>query len=94
MHVNAIGAYRPTVRELPDELLASSIVVIDDLDAILEESGEMIHALETGAITKDALSTALSATSAKFGKRTVFKTVDVAMQDWAIAHLLADKSLP
>ncbi|MET9836165.1 ornithine cyclodeaminase family protein, partial [Streptomyces sp. NPDC006385] len=29
VHVNAIGAYRPTMRELPDELLAGSTVVID-----------------------------------------------------------------
>ena len=95
-HVNAIGAYRPTMRELPDELLATSTVVIDELDAILEESGEIIHALEAGAITQDALTelgSALTSTSAEFGKRTVFKTVGVAMQDWAIAHLLADKFL-
>jgi ornithine cyclodeaminase/alanine dehydrogenase-like protein (mu-crystallin family) len=97
VHVNAIGAYRPTMRELPDELLASSTVVIDELDAILEESGEVIHALEAGAITQDALTelgTALTATSPDFAERTVFKTVGVAMQDWAIAHLLADKFLP
>ena len=97
VHVNAIGAYRPTMRELPDELLASSTVVIDELDAVLEESGEIIHALEAGALTKDALTelgTALTAPAADYGKRTVFKTVGVAMQDWAIARLLADRFLP
>ncbi len=97
VHVNAIGAYRPTMRELPDELLATSTVVIDELDAILAESGEIIHALKAGAITQDALTelgTALIAPSTEYGKRTVFKTVGVAMQDWAIAHLLADKLLP
>lgn len=100
VHVNAIGAYRPTMRELPDELLADSTVVIDELDAILEESGEIIHALEAGALTKDDLTelgSALTATSTEhgkeYGKRTVFKTVGVAMQDWAIAHLLAAKFL-
>jgi ornithine cyclodeaminase len=97
VHVNAIGAYRPTMRELPDELLATSTVVVDELDAILEESGEIIHAIETGAITKDALielGTALTATSAEYRQRTVFKTVGVAMQDWAVARLLAEKFLP
>ncbi|MGP3974044.1 ornithine cyclodeaminase family protein [Streptomyces sp. 8N114] len=97
VHVNAIGAYRPTMRELPDELLANSTVVIDELEAVLEESGEIIHALETGAIAKNALTelgTALTTTSADHGKRTVFKTVGVAMQDWAVAHLLAGKFLP
>ncbi|KUM73383.1 ornithine cyclodeaminase [Streptomyces curacoi] len=96
VHVNAIGAYRPTMRELPDELLAGSTVVIDELDAVLEESGEIIHALETGAITQSALTelgTALTAPPGDHGKRTVFKTVGVAMQDWALARLLAEKFL-
>ncbi|MFJ1745388.1 ornithine cyclodeaminase family protein [Streptomyces sp. NPDC088116] len=97
VHVNAIGAFRPTMRELPDELLASSTVIIDELDAILEESGEILHALKANAITEDdliELGTALSAPTAPGSKRTVFKTVGVAMQDWAIARLLADKFLP
>ncbi|AQW49986.1 MULTISPECIES: ornithine cyclodeaminase family protein [Streptomyces] len=97
VHVNAIGAFRPTMRELPDELLASSTVIIDELEAILEESGEILHALESGAITRDDLTelgAALSAPEPPRGKRTVFKTVGVAMQDWAIARLLADKFLP
>ncbi|MEV0598463.1 ornithine cyclodeaminase family protein [Streptomyces sp. NPDC050315] len=96
VHVNAIGAFRPTMRELPDELLANSTVIIDELDAILEESGEILHALEAGAITKDDLTElgpALTAAPTDHGKRTVFKTVGVAMQDWAIARLLADKFL-
>ncbi|MBO8185092.1 ornithine cyclodeaminase family protein [Streptomyces spirodelae] len=96
VHVNAIGAYRPTMRELPDELLATSTVVIDELDAILAESGEIIHALEAGVLTKDALTelgTALTGTSANHSRRTVFKTVGVAMQDWAVARLLTDKFL-
>ena len=97
VHVNAIGAFRPTMRELPDELLASSTVIVDELDAILEESGEILHALKTEAITRNDLTelgTALPAPPATGSKRTVFKTVGVAMQDWAIARLLADKFLP
>jgi ornithine cyclodeaminase len=96
VHVNAIGAFRPTMRELPDELLASATVVVDELAAILEESGEIIHAIETGAITQDALTElGVALTSgADHGPRTVFKTVGVAVQDWVIARLLAGKFLP
>jgi ornithine cyclodeaminase len=96
VHVNAIGAFRPTMRELPDELLATSTVVVDELDAVLEESGEIIHALRAGAIARDDLTelgTALTSAPADHRKRTVFKSVGVAMQDWAIARLLADKFL-
>ncbi|AGM06602.1 ornithine cyclodeaminase family protein [Amycolatopsis keratiniphila] len=91
-HVNAIGAYRPTMRELPDDLLADATVVIDAREAILEESGEIIHALASGAITEDdliELGSALAEGVVKSGGRTVFKSVGVAAQDWAIADLLA-----
>ncbi|MFF3336991.1 ornithine cyclodeaminase family protein [Streptomyces sp. NPDC002888] len=96
VHVNAIGAFRPTMRELPDELLADSTVVIDERDAVLEESGEIIHALQTGAIAQDDLTelgAALTTAPVGHRERTVFKTVGVAIQDWAIARLLADKFL-
>ncbi|RSN24437.1 ornithine cyclodeaminase [Amycolatopsis sp. WAC 04169] len=91
-HVNAIGAYRPTMRELPDDLLVDATVVIDAREAILDESGEIIHALASGAITEDDLTelgSALAEGVVKSGGRTVFKSVGVAAQDWAIADLLA-----
>jgi ornithine cyclodeaminase/alanine dehydrogenase-like protein (mu-crystallin family) len=96
-HVNAIGAYRPTMRELPDELLADAVVVIDERAAILEESGEILHAIEAGAITVDDLTelgTALSTGFPRRGGRTAFKTVGIASEDWAIASLLAQRCLP
>jgi ornithine cyclodeaminase/alanine dehydrogenase-like protein (mu-crystallin family) len=37
VHVNAIGAFRPAMRELPRDLLAdASIVVVDQLEAALD----------------------------------------------------------
>lgn len=97
VHVNAIGAFRPTMRELPDGLLSTGTVIVDELQAVLEESGEILHALRGGALTEGDLTelgVALAAPEAPRGERTVFKTVGVAMQDWAIARLLADKFLP
>jgi ornithine cyclodeaminase/alanine dehydrogenase-like protein (mu-crystallin family) len=93
VHVNAIGAFRPTMRELPDDLLGEATVVIDDLAAILEESGEILHAIETGALAKGDLTVLGDALSSPPERRdrTVFKTVGVAAQDWAIAKLLASK---
>ncbi|MFJ2745674.1 ornithine cyclodeaminase family protein [Streptomyces sp. NPDC087440] len=96
VHVNAIGAFRPTMRELPDELLADSAVFIDEREAILQESGEILHALKAGALAEHDLTelgTALTAADVPRGSRTVFKSVGVAMQDWAVARLLAEKFL-
>ena len=96
-HVNAIGSYRPAMRELPDELLAdAAAVLVDERAAALEESGEIIHAIQAGFITEDDLTelgTALSAGLPAPGGRTVFKTVGLAVQDWAIAALLAQRYL-
>lgn len=97
VHVNAIGAFRPTMRELPSELLADATVLIDEKQAILEESGEILHALAAELIRADdliELGPALRAGVPERKKRTVFKTVGVAAQDWAIARLLAKKFLP
>ncbi|MEU8225537.1 ornithine cyclodeaminase family protein [Kribbella sp. NPDC048915] len=92
VHVNAIGAFRPTMRELPRELLAeATTVLVDQREAALEESGEIIDAVESGTLTTAdllELGPALSNPPAATG-RTVFKSVGVGCQDWAIAAALA-----
>lgn len=96
-HVNAIGSYRSTMRELPDELLAdAAVLVVDEKEAVLEEAGEIIHGIGSGAIRADdlcELGAALAQSRPRPAGRTVFKTVGVAVQDWAIGHLLARRCL-
>ncbi|WP_236793474.1 ornithine cyclodeaminase family protein [Amycolatopsis sp. GM8] len=96
VHVNAIGAFRPTMRELPDDLLADAgVVYIDQQEAILEESGEVIHALASGALDEanlEEIGRALQDTGLRRDGRTVFKTVGIAAQDWAIARLLSERN--
>lgn len=92
VHVNAIGAFRPTMRELPRALLAdASLVMVDQVEAALEESGEVLDAIQSGArSTTDLLElgTALTTRPTPAG-RTVFKSVGIGPQDWAIATTLA-----
>ncbi|MGW6281059.1 ornithine cyclodeaminase family protein [Kribbella sp. NPDC055071] len=92
VHVNAIGAFRPSMRELPRELLATaSVVLVDQVEAALEESGEIIDAVTTGALDRTdlvELGPALDDPPKSTG-RTVFKSVGVGPQDWAIAAALA-----
>ncbi|MFD3402869.1 ornithine cyclodeaminase family protein [Kribbella sp. NPDC058693] len=93
VHVNAIGAFRPTMRELPRNLLTTaSTVVVDQREAALEESGEIIDAITSGTLTEAdlvELGPALSNPPTPQG-RTVFKSVGVGPQDWAIAAALAN----
>ncbi|HET6743407.1 MAG TPA: ornithine cyclodeaminase family protein [Kribbella sp.] len=96
VHVNAVGAFRPTMRELPRELFATaSTVLVDQTEAALEESGEVIDAITSGTLTtKDLLELgpALSNPPSRAG-RTVFKSVGVGCQDWAIAAALAGQGM-
>ncbi|GAA0952015.1 ornithine cyclodeaminase family protein [Kribbella koreensis] len=93
VHVNAIGAFRPTMRELPRDLLATAdLVMVDQREAALEESGEIIDALAKGALKESdllELGTALTTKPNPTG-RTVFKSVGVGCQDWSIARALAN----
>jgi ornithine cyclodeaminase len=92
VHVNAIGAFRPTMRELPRNLLATaSTVLVDQREAALEESGEIIDAVTSGVLREAdllELGSALASPPTPQG-RTVFKSVGVGAQDWAIAAALA-----
>ena len=92
VHVNAIGAFRPTMRELPRDLLTTATtVLVDQREAALEESGEIVDAITSGELTTAdlvELGPALSAPPPATG-RTVFKSVGIGPQDWAIAAALA-----
>jgi len=92
VHVNAIGAFRPSMRELPRNLLTTaSTVLVDQQEAALEESGEIIDAVNSGALRITdlvELGQAL-ATPPRPSGRTVFKSVGIGCQDWAIAAALA-----
>ncbi|WP_372669157.1 ornithine cyclodeaminase family protein [Amycolatopsis kentuckyensis] len=94
VHVNAIGSYLPSMRELPAGLLGgAACVVVDQVEAVLEEAGEVIHAVDAGLVARSSLvelGDALRTPPAVSG-RTVFKSVGLAVQDWAIARLLGSR---
>jgi ornithine cyclodeaminase len=94
-HVNAIGAYTPSMCELdPDVLADARIVAVDQLEAALEEAGDLIQAIEAGAISIDALrelgSLLSDSTRHAEGGLTVFKSVGIAAQDWAVTTLACE----
>ena len=84
-HVNAIGANRPTWRELDEEAM-HNVLVVDSREAVLKESGDVILSganiyAEIGEIfagTKPALAQ----------ETTVFKSVGIAAEDIAAARLV------
>lgn len=84
-HVNAVGAFTPEMVELPPDLLERAYVVVDDLAAASEEAGDLIQA---GRLPNTTLRELLAGTSPQIGEDvTVFKSVGVAAQDVAAAHV-------
>jgi alanine dehydrogenase len=54
-HVNAIGSYRPDMRELDPALFQRARVIVDQRAAALTEAGEVIEAIRNGFIDKDCI---------------------------------------
>lgn len=93
VHINAVGAHRATMCELPPEVLrAASVLAVDQVDAALEEAGDLIQALAAGAITRadlTELGALLAAGPPPRGQGvSVFKSVGVGAQDWALVRAL------
>jgi ornithine cyclodeaminase len=98
VHINAIGAYRLDMRELPSGLLGQAqVIVIDQLDAALAEAGEIVAALQDGSIRREDLVemgpflSGPPVSSEVRGGVTVFKSVGVAAQDWSVCELAVQR---
>ncbi|HYZ21054.1 MAG TPA: ornithine cyclodeaminase family protein [Rhodopila sp.] len=86
-HVNAVGAPRPTWRELDDDVMSSGVVVVDSREAVLKESGDVI--LSRAPVYAEA-GEIFAGTKPKppAGRSTVFKSVGLAVEDIAAARLV------
>lgn len=99
-HVNAIGAYRPDMCELPALLLRRARVFVESRAAALREGGDLVRAIAAGTVTADCIDAELSdVVRGAIGARTpdeitVFKSVGLAVEDLAVANALAARLAP
>ncbi|MEI6675304.1 MAG: ornithine cyclodeaminase [Verrucomicrobiota bacterium] len=91
-HINAIGCYKPHLREIPPETVVRSHVVVDQLDAAWQEAGDLILPRQAGLIQTDHIRAELGEIvgGTKPGRTdpatvTFFKSVGIAIQDLAAA---------
>jgi ornithine cyclodeaminase/alanine dehydrogenase-like protein (mu-crystallin family) len=87
-HVNAIGAPRPDWRELDDETMLGSTLIVDSREAALRESGDVI--LSGAKIFAEAGEVFAKARRPAPGVTTVFKSLGLAVEDLATARLVYD----
>lgn len=93
-HVDLVGAYTPSMREVDDTAVARSRIVVDSYDGALAEAGDVLQPLAAQVITRSALLADLG--ELLRGSRTVrrspqditlFKSVGHALEDLAAATL-------
>jgi alanine dehydrogenase len=95
MHINGIGSHTPDAREVDTEtiLKVRMKLIVDSLDACLNEAGDIIIPINEGAITKRDIYGEIGEIVASFKKgrssdkeMTFFKSVGIAIQDAASAY--------
>ena len=98
-HINAIGAFTPSTREVDSETVATSKIVVDSLDAALAEAGDIIIPLKEGVIQRENVWAELGeiVTGKKAGRtsqeeKTLFKSVGLGIQDAAVASVVFKKA--
>ncbi len=94
-HVNAVGSFTPDMQELDMELLSRARIVVDQRSAALAEAGELIAAIDAGAVSEEGLIELGDIVSGVHAARerndgggggvTVFKSVGLAVQDLCAA---------
>lgn len=99
-HVNAIGAFRPDMVELPSGLFArAALVVVDSRMAALAEAGDVLAAIAAGDLVEADLVEVGGLASDYAARRdpeaiTIFKSVGLAIQDVAAGELIVRRLLP
>jgi ornithine cyclodeaminase len=94
-HVDLVGAFAPDMRESDDALLARAELFVDTCGGALEEAGDLLQAMESGAISRDSVRAELAELvcgrhpgRTSSGAITVFKSVGAAVADLCAAGLV------
>jgi ornithine cyclodeaminase/alanine dehydrogenase-like protein (mu-crystallin family) len=86
-HINAVGAPRPTWRELDDAILRAARIYVESREAATRESGDIIAAGRVDAEIGEVVTGAMRGREAA-GELTLFKSVGVAVEDVVTAELV------
>lgn len=99
MHVNAAGANAPVKREVDAEGFRRARVFVDFQEQALQEAGDLMAAIESGAFRESDIRGELGdvVVGKKTGREseddiTLFKSVGVAIEDVAVAAFVYEKA--
>jgi ornithine cyclodeaminase/alanine dehydrogenase-like protein (mu-crystallin family) len=97
-HINAVGAFTPSTRELPSELVARARVYVDTRAGAFSEAGDLLLARDAGFALDNVVAEVgevlLRRTSARQSSTevTLYKSVGAAFLDAASARLALEEA--
>ena len=100
VHINAIGAYRPSTREIGSDVIARALIVVDSYESAFKEAGDIVIALNEGVLQRDSVYASIDElvseakpVPAVDDRITVFKSVGMALEDLVAADLAYKKAV-
>jgi len=98
-HLDLVGAFRPDMRETDDAVMRRARVFVDTRAGATKEGGDIVQAVETGALSVDDIAGDLFELTRgdRSGRRyydqvTLFKSVGTAVEDLAAAQLVVERT--
>ena len=99
VHINAIGSFQPDMQELDPYLIKDAKVYVDQAESCMKESGDLIKPIKEGIIDQNHIVGEIGdfclnkiAGRKSENEITIFKSVGVAIQDFAVATDIYNRS--
>jgi ornithine cyclodeaminase/alanine dehydrogenase-like protein (mu-crystallin family) len=94
--VVAIGSHEPEAREVDEQLATRASVVVEARSAALREAGDVIQAIEAGALAEDSLMTLAELANGRANlpdeAPRLFKSTGMSWEDVVVATALARRA--
>jgi len=98
-HINGIGSHTPDAREVDDVTVKRAKVVVESLEAVLREAGDLVIPMAAGVIPKDHVYAELGEMVIRRkpgrtseGEVTFFKSVGLAIEDISTAKRVYERA--
>lgn len=99
-HINGIGAFKPTMREIPSSTITRARIIVDHRTSAWREAGDLIFAKNEGLFSEDRIAGELGDVVAQnipgrssLNQITLFKSVGNAIQDNVIASMAYERAV-
>lgn len=98
-HINGVGAFTAEMQELPTETVVRAKLVVDQIEAVLEEAGDFVIPIRNGQLEASRISRELGQVVAEEvdgrvseDEITLFKSVGNAVQDVVVARRAVERA--